>query len=98
MSTITDYQSRVEELEYKLEAKNANLRDLAVMGTVITSIHEISAVLPVMMEMSVGLANGEVGLIMLEEKGASAICPAAPSPCTRTGWTSRVIATNPARR
>ncbi|MCK4573714.1 MAG: SpoIIE family protein phosphatase [candidate division Zixibacteria bacterium] len=66
MNTLSDYQARVAELEYTLEAKNANLRDMAIMGSVLTSIHEIETVLPVVMEMAIGLAGAEVGLIMLE--------------------------------
>jgi len=37
------------------------------MGTVITSIHDIDAILSVVMDMAVGLVNGEVGMILLEE-------------------------------
>jgi len=54
-------------LEGKLERNRAELRDLATMGAVITSIHEINAVLSVVMDMAIRLANAEVGLIMLEE-------------------------------
>jgi len=63
----TDIKSRNDELESRLEAKKADLRDLATMGTVITSILEIDKVLSVVMEMAVRLVDGEVGLIILEE-------------------------------
>ncbi len=55
------------ELENRLEAKKAELRDLATMGAVITSIREIDAVLSVVMDMAIRVVDGEVGLIMLEE-------------------------------
>lgn len=58
---------QVNELEAKLEATQAQLRDVATMGAVITSIQEIDAVLSVVMDMSIRLVNGEVGLIMLAE-------------------------------
>lgn len=58
---------QVNELEAKLEATRAQLRDVATMGAVITSIQEIDAVLSVVMDMSIRLVNGEVGLIMLTE-------------------------------
>ena len=59
--------SKMESLEKKLESQKAELRDLATMGTVITSIHDIDAILSVVMDMAVGLVNGEVGMILLEE-------------------------------
>jgi sigma-B regulation protein RsbU (phosphoserine phosphatase) len=39
------------------------------MGAVVTAILEIDAVLSVTMDMAIRLINGEVGLILLEEKG-----------------------------
>jgi len=59
--------SQIESLEKKLESQKAKLRDLATMGAVITSIHDIDAILSVVMDMAVGLVSGEVGMIMLEE-------------------------------
>jgi sigma-B regulation protein RsbU (phosphoserine phosphatase) len=67
---MEDYSAPVEnleELEAKLEAQKAQLRDLATMGAVITSIHEIDAVLSVVMDMAIRLVDGEVGLIMIDE-------------------------------
>ena len=69
MSNNTVTQEKLEELESNLEVQAARLSDLTVMGAVIASIHEIDAVLSVVMDMSLRLVNGEVGLIMLEEKG-----------------------------
>lgn len=58
----------IEELEGRLAAQRAELQDLAMMGSVITSIHEIDAVLSVVMDMSVRLVDGEVGFISLVEQ------------------------------
>ncbi len=67
METLHYTERQIEELESRLEANKAELRDLATMGAVITSIHEINAVLSVVMDMAVRLVDGEVGLILLEE-------------------------------
>lgn len=58
---------QVATLEGRLERNRAELRDLATMGAVITSIPEINSVLSVVMDMAIRLANAEVGSIMLEE-------------------------------
>ncbi|MDZ4722911.1 MAG: PP2C family protein-serine/threonine phosphatase [candidate division Zixibacteria bacterium] len=67
MLTSLDYQNDVEVLEAKLASQKAELRDIATMGAVIASIHEIDAVLSVVMDMTLRLLDGEVGFIMLEE-------------------------------
>jgi phosphoserine phosphatase RsbU/P len=67
--TITEQASVIEELETRLEAKKAQLRDFATMGVVVTSILEIDAVLSVTIDMGIRLVDGEVGLILLEEGG-----------------------------
>ncbi len=67
MSTLINVDDRLNELESRLEATKAQLRDLATMGAVITSIHEINTVLSVVMDMAIRLVDGEVGLIMLAE-------------------------------
>lgn len=59
----------VEELESKLAGQKAQLRDLATMGTVITSILEMDAVLSVTMDMAIRLVDGEVGVILIDEDG-----------------------------
>ncbi len=69
MSTKLDDKGLLYELEARLEAKKAELRDLATMGAVITSIHEIESVLSVVMDMAIRLVNGEVGVILLDEEG-----------------------------
>ena len=67
METLINNESKFDELEGRLAEQKANLHDLATMGAVITSIHEINSVLSVVMEMSIRLVNGEVGMILLEE-------------------------------
>ncbi len=69
MVSAVDAINKIDSLEARLEAKKADLRDLATMGAVVTSIQEIDTVLSVVMEMAIRLVNGEVGLIMLEDEG-----------------------------
>ncbi|MFH2048882.1 MAG: hypothetical protein ABIJ12_05500 [bacterium] len=69
MSVSLNVQDRLEQLEARLESQKAELRDLATMGAVITSIQDINSVLSVVMDMGVRLAGAEVGMIMLEEQG-----------------------------
>ncbi len=67
--TILEQTAVIEELETRLEAKKAQLRDFATMGAVVTSILEMDAVLSVTIDMGIRLVDGEVGLILLEEDG-----------------------------
>jgi len=69
MSVSVNVQDQLEQLEARLESQKAELRDLATMGAVITSIQDINSVLSVVMDMGVRLAGAEVGMIMLEEQG-----------------------------
>ncbi len=69
MLTDSEISAQIEDLETRLEYRKAQLRDLATMGAVITSIHDTGAVLSVVMDMAMGLVRGEVGLIMLTESG-----------------------------
>lgn len=69
MPTESVVFAQIEDLEARLEYRKAQLRDLATMGAVITSIHDTGAVLSVVMDMAMGLVGGEVGLIMLTESG-----------------------------
>ena len=66
---VSEQTTLIEELETRLEAQRAELRDLATMGAVVTSILETEAVLSVTVDMGIRLVNGEVGLILMEEKG-----------------------------
>jgi sigma-B regulation protein RsbU (phosphoserine phosphatase) len=66
---VSEQTALIEELEARLEVQKAELRDLATMGAVVTSILETEAVLSVTVDMGIRLVNGEVGLILMEEKG-----------------------------
>ncbi|MEW6413048.1 MAG: GAF domain-containing SpoIIE family protein phosphatase [Candidatus Zixiibacteriota bacterium] len=63
------FEEQIDDLAARLEEKKADLRDLATMGAVVTSIHEINAVLSVAMDMSIRLVGGEVGSILLDSGG-----------------------------
>jgi phosphoserine phosphatase RsbU/P len=52
-------------LEFELDAKNAELQEMARVGTMITSILELDRVLSAMMDMSLRLLRAEVGCILL---------------------------------
>ena len=67
--TTVPIRPSLDELESRLEARKAQLRDLATMGAVVTSILEIDAVLSVTMDMAIRLVDGEVGVILLENEG-----------------------------
>ena len=60
-------RSEIERLEADLEYQKAQLRDLATMGTIITSMHDIDAVLSVVMDMGIRIVDGEVGLIQMSQ-------------------------------
>ena len=67
MVTTPTKPSDISSLEARLEEQKARLRDLATMGTDITAIHDIDAVLSVVMDMALQLVRGEVGLLMVAE-------------------------------
>lgn len=69
MASLSEQPDTLLELETRLETTRAQLRDMATMGAVITSIQEINAVLSVVMDMALQLVAGEVGLIMLQAEG-----------------------------
>lgn len=69
MTTAAQLGDAVEVLESKLAGQMAQLSDLATMGTVITSILEIDAVLSVTMDMAIRLVDGEVGVVLIDEHG-----------------------------
>lgn len=62
-------ESRIFELEDRLEKTRLNLHDLATMGALITSLLELETILSVVMEMSIRMVDGEVGLLQLNEGG-----------------------------
>ncbi|RKX26628.1 MAG: hypothetical protein DRP45_03095 [Candidatus Zixiibacteriota bacterium] len=61
--------TEIDTLEAELAVQQALLSDLSTMGTVVTSILDIDAVLSVTMDMALRLVDGEVGLVMIEEEG-----------------------------
>lgn len=63
-----ELKSEIEQLEASLAVQRAQLHDLATMGAVITSIHEIDSVLSVVMDMAIRLVDGEVGIIFLSDR------------------------------
>lgn len=65
MEQVHSPVASIDLLESKLEAKKADLRDLATMGAVITSQHNTQALLSVVLEMAIRLVNGEVGIILM---------------------------------
>ncbi|MEE8576311.1 MAG: GAF domain-containing protein, partial [candidate division Zixibacteria bacterium] len=69
MESLQKTLNMIEQLETKLGYQQAQLRDLATMGTIITSIHEIDAVLSVVMDLALRLVDGEVGLMLTEDHG-----------------------------
>ncbi|MCP4634307.1 MAG: PP2C family protein-serine/threonine phosphatase [candidate division Zixibacteria bacterium] len=68
MDTINSSEDRIFELESKLEKSRLKVNDLATMGTLIASILDIDTILSVVMEMSIRMVDGEVGLIQLQEE------------------------------
>ena len=67
MSNLSIAADRIFELESKLEKSRLKVHDLATMGTLIASILDIETILSVVMEMSIRMVEGEVGLIQLFE-------------------------------
>lgn len=68
MDSIISSEDRIFELESKLEKSRLKVHDLATMGTLIASILDIDTILSVVMEMSIRMVEGEVGLIQLYEE------------------------------
>ncbi len=68
MDSINSSEDRIFDLESKLEKSRLKVHDLATMGTLITSILDIDTILSVVMEMSIRMVEGEVGLIQLYEE------------------------------
>lgn len=69
MAEMDVFKEKLFDLENELEKTKLSLHDLATMGTLITSILDLESVLSVVMEMSIGTVDGEVGLIQLQESG-----------------------------
>jgi sigma-B regulation protein RsbU (phosphoserine phosphatase) len=60
-------QDQIFELQSNLEKTQWTLQDMATMGALIASIHDLEKILSVVMEMSIRMVEGEVGLIQLYE-------------------------------
>jgi len=60
-------EDQIFELQSNLEKTRWTLRDMATMGALIASIHDLEKILSVVMEMSIRTVEGEVGLIQLSE-------------------------------
>jgi sigma-B regulation protein RsbU (phosphoserine phosphatase) len=69
MVSIAPVDQQIIELENELEETRTKLHDLKTIGILISSILDIEAILPVVMEMSIRMVDGEVGQIQLEESG-----------------------------
>jgi len=67
MSNTSAVEQHVFELQNSLDKTKWTLHDLATMGALITSIHDTETILSVVMEMSIRIVEGEVGLIQLYE-------------------------------
>ncbi len=69
MNHTGSIEDHVFELQSSLEKTRWTLHDMATMGALIASIHDLETILSVVMEMSIRMVEGEVGLIQLQEKG-----------------------------
>ena len=65
MNDIAETEDKIFDLESKLDKSRLKVNDLATMGTLIASILNIDTILSVVMEMSIRMVEGEVGLIQL---------------------------------
>jgi phosphoserine phosphatase RsbU/P len=63
-------ERKLFDLESRIEDQSSKLNDVATMGLMITSLLDIEKVLSAMMDMATRTVNGEVGCIMLQEKGS----------------------------
>jgi sigma-B regulation protein RsbU (phosphoserine phosphatase) len=62
-------ERKLFDLEDRIEDQSMQLNDVATMGLMITSLLDIEKVLSAMMDMATRTVGGEVGCIMLLEKG-----------------------------
>jgi phosphoserine phosphatase RsbU/P len=62
-------ERKLVDLEDRIQDQTMQLNDVATMGLMITSLLDIEKVLSAMMDMATRMVNGEVGSIMLLEKG-----------------------------
>ncbi|MCK5127726.1 MAG: SpoIIE family protein phosphatase [candidate division Zixibacteria bacterium] len=69
LDKLYDLEEKIFELETRLEGKSQEVRSLANIATVITSILDIETVLSVAMENSIRQVGGEVGALLISENG-----------------------------
>ncbi len=67
MSQTGSIEDQIFELQSSLEKTRWTLHDMATMGALIASILDLEKILSVVMEMSIRMVEGEVGLIQLQE-------------------------------
>jgi sigma-B regulation protein RsbU (phosphoserine phosphatase) len=67
MNQTSSVEDQIFELQSSLDKTKWTLQDMAMMGTLIASIHDLETILSVVMEMSIRMVEGEVGLIQLLE-------------------------------
>jgi phosphoserine phosphatase RsbU/P len=60
-------ETKLFDLENRIEEQTMQLNDVATMGLMITSLLDIEKVLSAMMDMATRMVGGEVGCIMLQE-------------------------------
>lgn len=65
-------EQAIQKLEEKLEIQSNRIRDIATLGTVLTSILDLNQILSALMEMSIEMVDAEVGAIIISEGGKSA--------------------------
>ena len=70
-------EQAIQKLEEKLEIQSNRIRDIATLGTVLTSILDLNQILSALMEMSIEMVDAEVGAIIISEEG---------KPGTRVSW------------
>jgi sigma-B regulation protein RsbU (phosphoserine phosphatase) len=71
-------ESKLIDLDLKLESRNNELIEMARVGAMITSILDLDGILSAMLEMSLRLLHAEVGCILTWEKGVE--------PVTKISW------------
>lgn len=67
MSVKNIIETRVLDLESRLEETSLKLSDLSTMATLVTSLLDIESILSVAMEMAIRMVGGEVGAILIED-------------------------------
>jgi len=77
-------EDRVRDLELDLERTNADFADLARMGAILASFHNLEEALAALMDMALRMVGGQVGAIVLQT-------PEGPRPQVSWGIDHRVL-------